>query len=73
MNRAVRTVIRLVAAGLMVIGGMVIGLEFMRDRVKHAQLSVGQCVLGGLLIVAGVVLFWASSRLAERLADDFEE
>ncbi len=73
MKRAVRTSIRLVAAGFMVIGGMVLGLEFMRDRVKHAEASVGQYVLGAVLIVAGVVLYWASSRLAERLADDFEE
>ena len=73
MKRAVRTLIRLVAAGFVLFGSLTFGLEFMRDRMKHAGISVWHCVLGGILVVIGVVLFWTSARLAERLGEDFDE
>jgi hypothetical protein len=36
-------------------------------------MSWGQMVISSLLIVAGIALLAASSRLAEKLTDDFEE
>jgi hypothetical protein len=73
MKRAVRTLIRLVAAGFLVFGGMTIGLEFARRSVPNAEAKPSQFVLGGILLAGGLVLLVFSGRLAERLADDFED
>jgi len=73
MKRAIRTLLRLVAAGFIVFGGMTIGLALMRRRTPKAEASSWPFVLGAVLTALGMVLFWASGRLAERLADDFEE
>jgi len=73
MKRAVRTVIRLLAAGLFLVGGMEIGLEFMRQRAKEGGIRLGSCLLGAVLIVLGATLAGVSGRLATRLTEDFEE
>jgi uncharacterized membrane protein len=73
MQRAVRTIIRLVAAGLIVFGGMQAGLEFMRHRVKNAETSPWQYIIGFLLIVLGATLSATSSRIADRLTDESDE
>ena len=73
MKRAIRSVLRLLAAGLIVFGIMIVGLEWMRLRSPKAEVNAWQFVLGGVLALAGVGLFALSTRLAEQLADDFEE
>ena len=73
MKRAIRTVVRLVAAGLILFGGMEIGLELTRHRLRGESIKAWHCVVGSLLIVGGVALFAVSSRIAERLGEDFEE
>ena len=73
MNRAVRFVIRLIAAGVILFGGLEIALEYLRHRMKNAEISVWQCIIGGILIVLGSFLFWASAWLAEHLTDDSDE
>jgi ethanolamine transporter EutH len=73
MKRAVRVLIRVVAAGLLVFGGMEIGLEYMRHRVQKVQISLWHCVISAVLVALGVVLFAASARLAEQFTDDIDE
>jgi hypothetical protein len=73
MKRAVRTVLRLVAAGLILFGVLALGLEFLRQRLPEAGLSIGRIALGVLLLVLGGILFALSARLAERFAEDFDE
>jgi hypothetical protein len=73
MKRAVRSLIRLVAAALMVFGGMGIGLEYLRYRVKSAETSLWHYLAGSLLIVLGIALFAISSRVAARLTGDFDD
>ncbi len=73
MKRAVRAIIRLIAAGLIVFGGMEIGLELVRRRVQKAEISVWHCILGVVLIGLGVLIFAVSASLAEQLTDDFDE
>jgi hypothetical protein len=73
MKRAVRSVLRLLAAGAVVVGGMELGLEFTRHRLRGTTASVWHCLLGALIVLAGVALFAASDRLARTLTDDFEE
>ena len=73
MKRAVRSLIRLIALGLFVFGGMEIILEYVRHRMRHTPISVWHCVIGSILIVLGVTGFAVSAKLAEQLTDDFEE
>ncbi len=73
MKRAVRAILRLAAVGFILFGGLELGLEVVRDRVRQARLSVWHCVLGAGLICLGVILFILSAKLAEWLADDFDE
>jgi len=73
MKRAIRTVIRLIAAGAIVIGGMDCGLEVVRRWKHFKEVSLWVCIINFLVIVAGVILFVASAALAEKFADDFDE
>jgi drug/metabolite transporter (DMT)-like permease len=73
MKRAVRTLIRLVAAGLAVVGVMVLGLEFIRLRGPSGRIDLWNGIVGLILVVLAVVLFAASSALAKRWTEDFEE
>jgi len=73
MKRAVRGLIRLVASGLILFGALEIGLELMRHRMKDVAISVWSCVIGGILILLGIALFFISAKLAEQLTDDYDE
>jgi hypothetical protein len=73
MKRAVRMVIRLIAAGIIVVGGMNTGLEYMRYRLHAAEINLWRVCLGLLGVLVGVTLFAFSSSLAERMTDDIEE
>ncbi len=72
MKRAVRNLIRLLASGLIVAGVMMIGLEIMGRRVDTGRTHIWYWLIGALLLVAGIILLWASDRLAEHFTDDFE-
>lgn len=73
MKRAVRTLIRVVAAALVVFGGLGASLEFTRHRLQQADLRAGPLIQGAVLVVVGIVIFAASGWLAEKFADDLEE
>jgi hypothetical protein len=73
MKRVVCSILRLVAAGVAVLGGMEILLEFMRHRVRDAETNSWHYLVGSVLIALGITLFAASSKLAARLTDDFDD
>ena len=73
MKRAVRAVIRIIASGLILFGGIEIGLEFLRPRANHTGMSVWAWVIAVVLIALGIFLILASESLAEQLTDDIEE
>jgi hypothetical protein len=70
MKHAVRAILRFVATGLIVFGGMEFGLEFLRHRLQKAEISLWHCILGTALAGLGVLLFLASASLAEHFTDD---
>ncbi|HHY86060.1 MAG TPA: hypothetical protein GYA07_11105 [Verrucomicrobia bacterium] len=72
MKRALRAILRLLASGFLVIGGMQLGLEFMRYRLRGEEIHLWPCVLGAIFLVLAVLLFACSGRIADRWADDFE-
>jgi len=73
MKHAVCTILRLIAGGLLVFGGLQAGLEFMRRRTQQAESSPWPYVVGSLLILLGVALFAFSSRIAARLTEDYDD
>ena len=73
MKRAVRAILRLIAAALVVFGGLEIGLEWLRHRLRNAGINPWHCLFGAILAALGIVLFAASDRLAGHWADDFDE
>ena len=73
MRRALRNLFRLLAASLIVFGGLGFGLEFLRQRLRDAEIRWSYIAIGAVLLVSGVILFWASARLAERWADDIDD
>jgi divalent metal cation (Fe/Co/Zn/Cd) transporter len=73
MKRAVRTLIRLIAAGLILFGGIEIALDYFNHRLHKSEPSIWAWVIGIFLILLGGFLIAASESLAEQLTDDIEE
>ena len=72
MKHAVRTLIRIIASGMIVFGMLEIGLELTRNKMHKSEISISHCAIGSVLIVIGSILFVVSAKLAEQLTDDFE-
>jgi hypothetical protein len=70
MQRTVQMVLRLLAAGLIVVGGLNVVVEFARHWRLHAALNLWACVVWAIPIVLGLALFVKASALASRLTDD---
>jgi hypothetical protein len=73
MRRAVRNLIRVVGAALLVIGGLLLGLQFIQHRAKGEEFVVSQILIGAGLIIVGILVLVVSGKLAEKLTEDFEE
>ena len=79
MKRAVRSLIRLITAGLMIFGALEIGLEIahyvvqVRQHVEPVTTNIWRYIIGALLLVVGIILFLGSDSLAEQLTDDVDE
>ena len=54
MKRTVQMVLRLIAAGLILIGGLNVGLEFERHWLRHATLNLRLCLLWAIPVVLGL-------------------
>ena len=73
MKRVVRSFIRLIAAGMILFGGIEIAFDFINHRLHKTGLSVWAWIIGIVLIALGVFLILASESLAEQLTDDIED
>lgn len=65
--------LRLIAVGLILIGGFNFVLELLRHRAQHVEISVVKIVVNSLVSIAGAALFAFSSKLAARLTDSDDE
>lgn len=72
-KKAAQFLIRLVAASLIIVGGMLAGLEFLNHCAKHVDVNLLKIAMDSFVFIAGVILFAVSSRLAARLTDESEE
>jgi len=79
MKRPVRTLIQIIAAGLMLFGVLEIGLEFahhqvqIREHIEPIKTNIWRYIIGVALFVVGIVLFLGSNSLAEQLTDDIDD
>jgi len=73
MKRTVQMVLRLIAAGLIVVGGLSVAAEFARHWRRHVPLHLWTCLLWAFPVVLGLALFAGASALASRFTDDFDE
>ncbi len=73
MNRVIRNLIRFIAAALFTFGALQAGLELMRHQLREEEIRPGNCIVGGVLLVGGVVLFAVSSKLADYFSDDDDD
>lgn len=71
-QKGAQLLIRLVAAGLVLIGGMLAGLEFLNHRARHVELNVFKVAGYAAMFFAGAALLGASSKLAARLTEEPE-
>ena len=71
--QAIRSVIRLVAAGMIVVGGLLALLEWLEHRAGGAAVDHRKLMVGCLLLAAAVALLGTGSRLAAILAGESGE
>lgn len=71
--KAVCSVLRLVAAGLLVVGALLAGLEFLNHRAKGVDLNLLKIAVNALVFLAGVVLFALAGKLAAHLTGETDE
>lgn len=72
-QKIAQLLLRLVAAGLILIGGMLLGLELLDHRLRQAELSAFKVGLHAVLLLGGLILLAASARLAARIAGGDED
>ncbi|HEX4264897.1 MAG TPA: hypothetical protein VH597_11200 [Verrucomicrobiae bacterium] len=79
MKRPVRTLIQIIAGGLMVFGALEIGLEIehhqiqVHDHIDPVKTNIWHYIIGAGLLLLGVILFAGSESLAEQLTDDIDD
>ena len=73
MRHAVRSVLVLIAVGMILLGWVFVALELFKYRMGHGPLVVWRCVVFLLVAAAGVVLAWKSGAIAREIADHFDE
>lgn len=71
--KAARLLLRLVAAGLVLIAALDIAAEYFRQRAKNIPPSTSGIIMNALLALAGVILFFASGKLADKIAERLDE
>lgn len=67
-KKAARFVLRVIAFGLFLIGGLNVTIELCR---RH-EMNLAAVVLNSLAFFAGAVLFLFSGKLADKIADRLE-
>jgi hypothetical protein len=73
VKRAARLMIWMIAAGLIVIGGLNVSLEFLNRRLHHTELNLGRCLFWSLPVVVGFVLLATASAIARRITSESDE
>lgn len=73
MKRAIRNLVRVVASALVAFGLIDLCLEFFRVHFHEGEIHWSAGAIGLVFILAGILLFVFSAKIAAKIADDFEE
>lgn len=79
MKRAVRSLIQIIAAALLIFGALEIALELehhavqVRNHVEPIRTNIWHYVIGAVLLVLAIILFAGRESLAEQLSDDIDD
>lgn len=73
LGKAIRSLLLLVASGMVLIGALQIGLEFTRQRLHGTEPGVAGLVLWGALVFLGLLLSATSGRLARKLTGEDDD
>ena len=68
-TKGARLLLGLIAAGLILIGGLLGLLEIVNHRTHEVPVNYLKVAFHGLLLLAGLILLAGSSKLAARLTD----
>lgn len=71
--KGARLLLRLIAVGLVSIGGLNVWIEFLRHNRQHVELDLTKVILNSLLCLAGLVLLLTSGKLADKIAQRLDE
>jgi hypothetical protein len=72
-RRIALTVIRLVAAGCLLISTLNLGLYYLKTHQARDSMHVGRSLLLAIPLVIGILLLIKSTAIARRLTQDFDE
>jgi hypothetical protein len=72
-RRIALTVIRLVAAGCLLISTLNLGLYYLKTHQARDSMQIGRCLLLAIPLVIGILLLIKSTAIARRLTQDFDE
>ena len=72
-TRNAKTVVRLVAAGFLVVGVLNLLMYWYQNHHDHKDLSILRCLWLSIPLVIGLLLLIKSSALARRLTQYFDE
>ena len=72
-EKGIRSLLLLVAFGMVLIGALQVGLEFTRHRIKNTELDVLGLVLWGALNVLGLLLMVTSGSLARKICGEDDD
>ena len=73
LKRAARLVLWMIAAGLILIGGLNLSLEFIKHHLHQTEISLWRCAAWAVPVLLGAFLFSRSSALASHLTEDYDD
>jgi hypothetical protein len=73
IRRAARGIVRLIAVGLILIGGLSVGVEFASHRLRGTDIHVGRCILWAVPVLIGTLVLFKSTTIAARLTEDLDD
>lgn len=71
--KGIRSLLLLVAFGMILIGSLQVGLEYTRHRVKGIELDLKVCLAWGFVLVLGLGLLTVSGSLARKICDEDDD
>jgi hypothetical protein len=71
--RLALTLVCLVAAGFVIVGGMNLAVYWFKCRHDHSDLKIGHCLYLSIPLVIGLLMLVRSPALARRLEQLFED